>query len=331
MPNASPWTELGSPRFAFERGLHDLGNNSFAWLQPDGGWGWSNAGLIVSGDESLLVDTLFDLPNTREMLDAMKRAHDAAGDIDRLVNTHSNGDHTHGNELVAGAEIVASANAAAEMEATTPAGLAALMRSARENGGLVGDFLVECFGSFDFEGITHTLPNRTFDGQLTLTVGDKRVELTEVGPAHTGGDIMVHVPDDRTVFTGDILFIEGAPIIWAGPVQNWIDACDLLLSWDLETIVPGHGPITGNRGVEAMRAYLVYIRDEARKRFDAGLSARDAAFDIALGDFESWGDSERIAINVDSLYREFSGGHGDRTHMQELFTRMAELARDRRR
>ena len=331
MPDASPWTGLGVPRFAFERGLHDLGNNSFAWLQPDGGWGWSNAGLIVSGDESLLVDTLFDLPNTREMLDAMKKAHTAAADIDRLVNTHSNGDHTHGNELVAGAEIVASATAAAEMEATTPEALAALMRGARENGGLVGDFLVECFGSFDFEGITHTLPNRTFDGQLTLMVGDKRVELTEVGPAHTGGDIMVHIPDDRTVFTGDILFIEGAPIIWAGPVQNWIDACDLLLSWDLETIVPGHGPITDNRGVEAMRAYLVYIRDEARKRYDAGLSARDAALDIALGDFASWGDSERIAINVDSLYREFSGSGGDRTHVQELFTRMAELAQDRRR
>ena len=101
------------------------------WLQPDGGWGWSNAGLIVSGDESLLVDTLFDLPNTREMLDAMKRAHTAAADIDRLVNTHSNGDHTHGNELVAGAEIVASKTAAAEMEATTPEALAALMRGAR--------------------------------------------------------------------------------------------------------------------------------------------------------------------------------------------------------
>ena len=61
------------------------------------------------------------------------------------------------------------------------------------------------------------------------------------------------------------------------------------------------------------------------------MSARDAAFDIALGDFESWGDSERIAINVDSLYREFSGAAGERTHMQELFTRMAELAQARRR
>ncbi len=330
MPEASPWIGLGDSRFAFERGLHDLGNSSYAWLQPDGGWGWSNAGLIVSGDESLLVDTLFDLANTREMLAAMKGAHGAAADIDRLVNTHSNGDHTHGNELVEGAEIVASAAAAAEMLATTPETLAALMRQARAGAGPLGDYLVECFGDFDFEGITHTPPTRTFEDQLSLTVGERRVELVEVGPAHTGGDILVHLPDDRTAFTGDILFIEGAPIIWDGPVQNWLDACDRLLEWDLETIVPGHGPITDQRGVHAMRAYLVYIRDEARKRHDAGLSARDAALDIALGDFASWGDSERIAINVDSLYREFSGS-SERTPVPELFGRMAEVAANLRR
>ena len=56
-----------------------------------------------------------------------------------------------------------------------------------------------------------------------------------------------------------------------------------------------------------MRDYLVYVRDEARTRFDAGLAARDAAFDIALGDYAGWGDAERIAVNVATLYREFAG------------------------
>ena len=91
----------------FDQGLHDLGNGSYAWLQPDGGWGWSNAGLIVDGDQSLVVDTLFDKPLTRDMLKAMQAAEPvAARSFDLLVNTHSNGDHCNGNELVAGAEIV---------------------------------------------------------------------------------------------------------------------------------------------------------------------------------------------------------------------------------
>ena len=92
-------------KWQFTKGLHDIGNGCHAYLQPDGGWGWSNAGLITDGDRSLLVDTLFDLKLTREMLGAMRDAVPAAKSIGTLVNTHSNGDHTFGNQLLGGAEV----------------------------------------------------------------------------------------------------------------------------------------------------------------------------------------------------------------------------------
>ena len=63
---------LAKNGYAFKKGLTDLGNGTFAYLQPDGSWGWSNAGLITDGDQSLLVDTLFDLKLTGEMLSAMR-------------------------------------------------------------------------------------------------------------------------------------------------------------------------------------------------------------------------------------------------------------------
>tara|TARA_B100000676_G_scaffold310725_1_gene378167 strand:+ start:1123 stop:1587 length:465 start_codon:yes stop_codon:yes gene_type:complete len=94
-------------KWKYTKGLHDLGNGSWAYLLPDGGWGWSNAGLIAESGETLLVDTLFDLPLTADMLDTMRDAVPAAKEIDTLVNTHANGDHTYGNQLVDGAEIVA--------------------------------------------------------------------------------------------------------------------------------------------------------------------------------------------------------------------------------
>ncbi len=263
------------------------------------------------------------------MLAAMRDAVPAARRIDTLVNTHSNGDHSYGNELVPEAEIVATRTCAEEMEHETPAVLAEFRRRAPELGPL-GAYVLHCFGAFHFEGITPRLPTRTFEGRLDLAVGAKRVELIEVGPAHTRGDAMVFVPGDRTIFTGDILFIEGTPIVWAGPVQNWIDACERILTLDVETIVPGHGPITTQRGVAAVRDYLDYIRREARSRFDAGLSARDAAFDIALGDYASWGDAERIAVNVATLYREFARD-AHPPNIVELFGLMAELHRTRRR
>ncbi len=65
-------------KWPFKKGLQDLGNGCYAYLQPDGSWGWSNAGLVVDSGQSLLVDTLFDLKLTREMLATMRRAEPAA-------------------------------------------------------------------------------------------------------------------------------------------------------------------------------------------------------------------------------------------------------------
>jgi len=107
------------------------------------------------------------------------------------------------------------------------------------------------------------------------------------------------------VFTGDLLFNEGHPIVWAGPVQNWIDACDYMLGLDVETVVPGHGPITDLSGVRNFRTYLEYIRRAARARYDAGMGWEEAGLDISLDAFKGWTDEERIMANVFALYREF--------------------------
>ncbi|MFL5625190.1 MAG: MBL fold metallo-hydrolase [Ktedonobacteraceae bacterium] len=309
----------------YTKGLHDLGNTVYAYLQPDGSWGWSNAGLIIDGEASLLVDTLFDLKLTQDMLDSMRKSVPAAAHIDMVVNTHANGDHCYGNQLVADAEIIASARTAEEMvSGVSPAMMNALLKGAPQLGQM-GAFATYAFGSFNFENITVTPPSTTFEGELTLKVGDKVVHLIEVGPAHTQGDTLVHIPADRVVFTGDILFIGGHPIIWAGPTSNWLRACDRILAMDVETIVPGHGPITDKNGVVAIKGYFEYIFAEARKRYEAGMPAIDAARDIPLDRYASWSDGERIAVNVASIYRELSG---DTTHpdIMSLFGQMASLA-----
>ncbi len=314
----------------FHKGLLDLGNGAYAWLQPDGSWGWSNAGLLVDGEASLLVDTLFDKHLTREMLSAMRAAAPkATRQFDTLVNTHSNGDHCNGNELVTGAEIVASQACADELAAENPRMMLTMMERAPEMGE-VGEFFVHCFGAFDFTDIHHTLPTRTFEGELELKVGDKDILLKQVGPAHTRGDVLAYVPEEKLIYTGDILFIEGHPILWVGPVGNWIDACDYMLGLELENVVPGHGPVTDKRGVRAVRDYLIYIRDEARRRFDAGMPADEAALDISLADYDSWGDAERIVVNVAVLYKEFASDP-EPGNIAELFALMAKVHKARRR
>jgi len=305
----------------YARGLHELGDGCYAYLQPDGGWGWSNAGLVVGDGASLLVDTLFDLKLTRAMLEAMAPVR-AEAPITTVVNTHANGDHCYGNQLVGGAAIVASSATAAEMGEVSPAMLAGLNAAP----GPVGDMFRGFFGAFDFAGIELTRPTRTFDGQLELEVGGRGVTLIEVGPAHTRGDTLVHVPGARTVYTGDILFIGGTPIVWAGPLANWIAACDRMLAMDVDTVVPGHGPVTDKRGVAAVRDYLAYVDREATARFHAGMDAWDAARDIALGNFAGLGERGRIAVNVEAVYRGLDPAHRS-PNIVELFQRMATIER----
>ena len=311
---------------SYEPGVVEFGNGSFAYLQPDGGWGFSNAGLVTDGGEALLVDTMFDTAHTRAMLDGFAAVSRAK--IGTLVNTHHNGDHCYGNGCIEGCEIIATVGAAEAMKHETPRGLAQFMKAA-PGLGLTGEYLVHCFGDFDFENCSVRAPDTTFTGETSRMVGSKRVDLIEVGPAHTGGDALVYVPDDKTLFTGDILFIDGHPIMWAGPVENWIAACDAILDMDVETIVPGHGPVTDKKGVARVKEYLDYIHGEARARYDSGLGALEAARSIALDDFAGWGDAERIAVNVATLYREF-GAADTPSDAATLFGWMAQLWKDRK-
>ena len=309
---------------AYTRGLHELGDGLFCYLQPDGGWGWSNAGLITADGTSLLVDTLFDRRCTEDMLAAMRPVTERSP-IGQAVNTHGNGDHWFGNGLLPdGIPIVATAAALAEMEAVGPQLVHALFNQL-DLGPEFDAFAARTMRRFDFASVEPRLPTESFAGERELRVGDRAVRLLELGPAHTRGDAIAHVPDAGVVFSGDILFIAGTPIMWEGPASNWLRACERILELDARVIVPGHGPVTDASGVRDVSRYLEYVRDEARARFDAGMDEHAAADDIDLSNFRDWGDPERIAVNVATLYREFDPSLPE-VPVPELFVRMARWA-----
>ncbi len=306
----------------YDKGLEQVGDGLYAYLQPDGGWGWSNAGLVVDGESTLLLDTLFDLRLTEEMLATMRAAVPAAARIDTLVNTHANGDHCYGNQLVGGARIVASDRTAAEMPEFPPTAMAALVAQAPQMGEL-GEFFLRCFGAFDFDGIELVLPDQTFSGELDLSVGTREVRLIELGPAHTRGDTVALVPSQRVLFTGDILFNGGHPIAWAGPVSNWIAACERILEMDVEVIVPGHGPIAGKPAVAELQAYFEYLYEHARRCHAEGMTPLQAARSVASDRWAEWGEAERLVVTLANIYGELS----DEAPLDPLaaFQQMAEL------
>lgn len=298
-------------KWQYKKGLHHIGGGSFAYLLPNGTWGFSNAGLVVDGDQSLLVDTLFDLKMTAEMLKTMSDAVPASRKIGVLVNSHADGDHTFGNQLVKGARIIASKASMEEFFNIPPERFHSIVTQA-DTLGEGARYMAEKMGPdiFDFSNITLTPPTEVYEREMWLKVGDKDVGLYNVGPAHTAGDTLVHVVQDRVVYTADLLFLGVHPAIWAGSLDGWLAACDKILAMDIDVVVSGHGPITDKAGVRTFRNYLSTIKEETRKRYDAGLSVEEAAFDIALtSPYDDWTSPERMVGTVNYLYRQFGSQH----------------------
>lgn len=327
---AAELTLHGEPA-RFAGGLHEIAPATWAYLQPNGDLGESNAGFVVSGENSLLVDTLWDVPLTRKLLES---AADAGVPFPQTVfNTHSDGDHFWGNQLVSQAEIVSTSTAKRLMHFDPPAEMRR-MRASGIVGGAIGTLPLPVVGivkwpglpriplremaglmkPFDWNGIDLTFPDRTFDGRESVKVGEREVELIEVGPAHTLGNAVAWVPDVKVCFAADILFIDCTPIMWAGPVASWIAALKTVLELPAEIYVPGHGPVCGRAEVETLLTYFEWVRDEGVARLERGIAPVKAARELLLsGEFESlpwagWDDPSRLVVTLITERHRRDGG-----------------------
>jgi glyoxylase-like metal-dependent hydrolase (beta-lactamase superfamily II) len=303
--------------------LRQVARDVYACLQFPQALGTSNSGLIARGG-GLVVDTFWDLPHTRALIDTYARVRKSPAR--QVVNTHRNGDHCWGNQLFPDAEIIGHRLCAAEFRKESPQFMQAL-----RDGAAAGDPALAAFGRqlarWDFSGIELTPPTTLVDDTLVLDVGGTEVHLLYVGPAHTSGDLLVHLPAERVLFTGDVLFRLCTPIGWEGTFERWTAALQRVIDLAPEVIVPGHGPISGVEGPREMKQYLEYVRAESRRFYDAGLSTLDAAKRIDLGPYADWTEPERLLFNVERAYREFRGEPYDAPiDVTTLFRGMHELA-----
>jgi glyoxylase-like metal-dependent hydrolase (beta-lactamase superfamily II) len=302
--------------------LEEIAQDVYACMQPDQGLGWSNSGFINRGG-GLVIDTFWDLPHTRELIKTYQRVWREP--VQKVVNTHSNGDHCWGNQLFEDAEIIGHRLCAQAFSKERPQ-ILEMLRHATASPDPALASLAGKLSAWDFSGITPTPPTTLIEDRLELNFDGIAAHLIYVGPAHTSGDVIIHLPEQRIVFTGDILFRLCTPIGWDGTFDGWIRALDFIVELAPEVIVPGHGPMCGAEGAREMKDYLIYVRQEARRCFDSGLSVLAAAKKIDIGAFASWTEPERILFSIERAYREFRGEPFDTpVDATGLFRAMYEL------
>lgn len=298
----------------------------------------ANSGLVNRGG-GVVVDTQADLAHARRMVELFGSVWH--GMPKYVINTSEAGDHVAGNQLFAGAQIIAHRMVPDRMRRIAePSKYARLVDDAssplarrvlgltRPGARAIGDQLRQ---DYDFEGIDPTPPTMLFDQRFVLDVGGTEVQVLYVGPCQDVGDAIVHVPGERVLFAGNAVYRRCTPLGWSGRYERWQQALDLVIWLDPDVIVPGHGPVCGVEGAMELKAYLGYVYDESRRCFALGLSALEASKRIGLGPYGEWRCPARLFANVESAYRDIRYETADAGRISGgSIEAMYEVARARR-
>lgn len=253
------------PQTAFAQGgLAKIADNVYAYVDvknasPSNSFG-ANAGVIVGTKGAVVVDTLISAKEAMRLLTDLRAVTDKP--VKYVIDTHSHLDHALGNCVFEdlGAAIVAHSGTEREMRAA-------------------GDKLLQIAKGFgltdaELEGTRVAYPGLSFEDRLRIDLGGQSVELLQVAPSHTGGSILVYLPERKILFAGDILFTNFHPYMADGDLEGWGKTLDAILSLDVDAIVPGHGPISTKKDVKEMKEYLLAFDKKARELVAAG--AKDA-------------------------------------------------------
>ena len=282
----------------------------------------ANSPIIINDADVMIVDSHITPASARVLLEELKTITDKP--VRFVVNTHYHFDHTHGNQVfdpdvaIIGHEFTRTMLLSNVLEQRTyrsftenlPTQNEELERriqetlNAAERQALEDRLYVQQNYVAELEDVEPTPPNLTLRTMMTIYRGSREIQLHFFGRGHTGGDVVVYLPQERIICTGDLV-TAGLAYMGDGHVDEWAATLDGLLELDFETVLPGHGaPFTGRQTVENFRGYLTDLWSQVSRLHNEGVSPEQAARRVDMTSHrEHYSDIQGPGVDLRSVER----------------------------
>ena len=286
---------------------------------PDGN-AVGNAGILVLDRSVLVFDTHFTPEAGQALLNQVRSI--TPKPVRYVVNSHAHADHTHGNQVFEGAQLISSLNARNGILETDIPSLERTMGIARSQ-------IQKLRRELDAEGnraqaqryreqiesrqqylanlsrLRILAPSVTLEERLTLKEGNQEVRLLFLGEGHTNGDIVLLLPAAKIAFLGDLFFNEAIPNVQDANILNWMDTLVNVLKLEAETFVPGHGVVGDRKAVSRFLAYFQELKSLVEPAVARGDTLEQAIQAVQLpAKYSAYRFQNLFPANVQKMYAE---------------------------
>jgi len=306
--------------------IEKLTDGVYTAIHKKGGYAICNAGIIDLGDEALVFDCFISPKAARDL---KKAAEELTGnEVKYVINSHFHSDHIRGNQVFDGAQIIATQKTKELIEKTESEKLEYeknivddRIKAAREEiDGETDSQKVEEHKMWliyyeaikeSFDEYKTVLPNKIVKDTLILQGVDRKLILFSRGKGHTEDDMVLLLPDDNILFTGDLLFIKSHPWLGDGFLNEWVDYLIELKKLNVKHIVPGHGPVGNNQHLDKMISYIQTVTNIVDDAIANNLSKEDLKLTAIPDDFDDWLLSRFFTLNLVIQYNKESSNELD--------------------
>jgi len=304
--------------------LHTLAEGVYAAIATESGAGYSNAGLVDLGDQTLVFDAFENPQAAEDLLNASVQLTYRRPAV--VIISHFHNDHWGGLQVFAGSAILATSATRQRMAPNVeemledkhdPSRMEAELRETEARLAMESDpgklhnlqisIAHQRHSLQALPTLEPTLPNWTFEGKIVFYGQQRSVELIATGKGHTYSDCVLSLPQDRVAFIGDIGFFQSQPFMPSGSPPEWIALLERMATWDIETFVPGHGPLGSKADLDLEARYIRALEDMVQRVVQAGGTVDDALHQTLPPPFDQWQSTgHRFDTNVRASYKRQS-------------------------